>query len=851
MFVVPQYIPPHPLFDRQEYSYPTYRHALTQLLVENGTKLRLVKSDSPNQDVGVNQFRNSKLAFLENISASAFGNKSHPDNSLGNYCQLTALSNLRYIKLYGISLHGADKFQTPVGGTRLFLEKRPSVVEYLIAHPDAWKPSPDDTDYPIWEDYRDNPQAVMDLILTTPDSRSNQNYDRVKSLVQSLNAHLASNLYNKVFPHEEPPCKGTLRYQSEFRYFEFVHPYTQSYLPENNSTDNIPHLLTHFKHRTKYVWTLQEELALVAYNRVGNLSGFPDHISSRTLIDPSLFSGGSHDLLVLPENMAFRYVSYWPVNNSVLLHYDPLEQYPDSSATQHFKVPDKHRLRDFYCFLPADRVGIKFVGNDSKVKKYAITNPKIIDPKFLAVHIGYIQKELNWSVSAGRTIYHNIPSLSRPLGPSKSTLQQAIIKSGLELTPDNFDAYTLRHNPHNRIVGIYKLKPDKEILSNTFLNYDYYLKLLANAKLQLDGHSDVVKRIIKKKRLDLKADIGSPEWQTICANLERNYKLDRLREIAITNFKADPAQTRKDSKRELCQKLAQIAEGRERRAIHKLRRIQKRVRRNWNKKSEHYKLPLTICSNYKSNSSVDEEQRTFQEMTAREYFVIVKPDLSVHCYHVNNLDWAKTNVMCKWERRHPDIAEDDIGYGLTPNQKIQFYPLPMDRHFRAYLDSNSFAEIKRAVDTSSDHQLQYFYLGDANLVKLGNCRGTFGISELHGQAPGQPVYSTVFRRQREIKPVTPPKKVERKINPEVKSQIDHINTQLGEITSRQNLLRPTYQEIIDRVTDLDNPDREIPESFYTLDELPIIREYRELNSQASQLARQRILLQQRLYQPQT
>ena len=116
--------------------------------------------------------------------------------------------------------------------------------------------------------------------------------------------------------------------------------------------------------------------------------------------------------------------------------------------------------------------------------------------------------------------------------------------------------------------------------------------------------------------------------------------------------------------------------------------------------------------------------------------ISIKFDKHTYCYEYNSLLMflnEKDSVMADWVPRNLDVEIDSTGYGGMPGV-FRFYKLPDGIHWIT----------ERSYRLLMFTDLRYF---EANLITknmpIGNVRGTFAISGLHGNNP-QNIYDLDF-----------------------------------------------------------------------------------------------------------
>jgi hypothetical protein len=111
----------------------------------------------------------------------------------------------------------------------------------------------------------------------------------------------------------------------------------------------------------------------------------------------------------------------------------------------------------------------------------------------------------------------------------------------------------------------------------------------------------------------------------------------------------------------------------------------------------------------------------------------------LQCYNSKNLSqWFndKSNVFALWVNQ-PGKEMDDMGHGGMPNTKVKFYKTYTGEFI--YVGDYS-DQIKNGI---SDVMFDAVYVKTA---RLGNLEGSFGVSKVHGQAPGYRVYKLISKK---------------------------------------------------------------------------------------------------------
>jgi hypothetical protein len=234
-------------------------------------------------------------------------------------------------------------------------------------------------------------------------------------------------------------------------------------------------------------------------------------------------------------------------------------------------------------------------------------------------------------------------------------------------------------------------------------------------------------------------------------------------------------------------------------------------------------------------------------MCNTEYFVVAKPDMSFTCFHVSILDWAKQpdNRMCRYVQTNPNRPVYPDGTGSRPIRNTYYYPLPLDNNFRIYLPARDFNIIQKRIQRG---KLQYFYLGDSKMITLGNCQGVFGVSALHGQLPGEPVYPINFIRERRITPRSrTPEDQAPQQNPHVKEALAQIASQKGEVIDSLNAIMGDYNYYQDILVEEELTEAQLFERFPASED--IINRERQLRSRNRELSIRELRLRPQLFNP--
>jgi len=120
------------------------------------------------------------------------------------------------------------------------------------------------------------------------------------------------------------------------------------------------------------------------------------------------------------------------------------------------------------------------------------------------------------------------------------------------------------------------------------------------------------------------------------------------------------------------------------------------------------------------------------ESIGEQFIKIVLPGGHIRCYPKNStLKFMKANVFANWVQSVPERPIDDMGYSGRPGK--QRFVRTLDNTWLTY-DS-----ARRIVKATPSH-FTFNAVKVARNQRIGNLRGTFGVSENHGQLPGFTVY---------------------------------------------------------------------------------------------------------------
>ena len=113
----------------------------------------------------------------------------------------------------------------------------------------------------------------------------------------------------------------------------------------------------------------------------------------------------------------------------------------------------------------------------------------------------------------------------------------------------------------------------------------------------------------------------------------------------------------------------------------------------------------------------------------------LQPASRMQCFDKNLLRQAllMNNEMVVWKQKSPDRIPDATGRGRGPTD-IRVYKLPQG----TWVNSRSYNIIMSHIenDVSAVVNLKQ----NPAPIYIGNAQGTFGVSQLHGQAPAHVVY---------------------------------------------------------------------------------------------------------------
>ena len=147
------------------------------------------------------------------------------------------------------------------------------------------------------------------------------------------------------------------------------------------------------------------------------------------------------------------------------------------------------------------------------------------------------------------------------------------------------------------------------------------------------------------------------------------------------------------------------------------------------------------CQNYDEDDMV--ELMPFSEMNSKKFMVFVFPDKrqTRKCItrSKETLKFIRENIMANWIKNPNSRLEEmeDTGHGGMPGTE-RYHKIFGDVTF--YIRAEDF---DRIYDNRNEKRLPVYTLGNKRTIRLGNVNGIFGVSMLHGQAPGEDVYDIV------------------------------------------------------------------------------------------------------------
>ena len=120
------------------------------------------------------------------------------------------------------------------------------------------------------------------------------------------------------------------------------------------------------------------------------------------------------------------------------------------------------------------------------------------------------------------------------------------------------------------------------------------------------------------------------------------------------------------------------------------------------------------------------------ESIGEQFIKIVLPGGHIRCYPKNStLKFMKANVFADWVPNTPGEPMEDMGYGGGPGR--QRFVRTLDGTWLTY-------DSARRIAKATPSHFTFNAVKVARNQRIGNLRGTFGVSENHGQLPGFTVY---------------------------------------------------------------------------------------------------------------
>ena len=355
----------------------------------------------------------------------------------------------------------------------------------------------------------------------------------------------------------------------------------------------------------------------------------------------------------------------------------------------------------------------------------------------------------------------------------------------------------------------------KTALYHAVSENDWYLsKILLDAGARVSSEITSLAVSPRLKQLLLQSVSKGKSWQQICEFVKKNRFSSKdaraLEQIAVEILPITRAKLKKLHPKKMCRLLAKQHHQDETRFAQFVQQFQKRSRDKYLSKIDRYRLP----KNWHTHCDWEADSRTL---------LIVKSDLQVVCFSANIVDWSYRSRMCEYKPksgRTPESVEP-AGYGSEPISRY-FFPLPLEQGYRGYLSLVDFRVIKERIEMENDptRPVLVVYLGTPDLVRMGNCRGEFGESQLHGQAPGEPVYPIQF-----IKSIGPPTTDDELTQQKDKSlpTMTQLQIQFNRLNSSVVQLRPIVADIHHRMeqdnlseTDLSERDQEVLTQYRNL-----------------------------------
>ena len=259
IYVLPSVNPPAPLFDSIAYSFPqgpkfssNLRANVLHSVVTVGNNNNKITTLQDNPSRGYD--------FLNNLNASAFGNHmaNRRDHATGEFCYLKNLTES------SILIEGALQAQwRDGGGVSSYLSARSFLVDYIKENPQVLLPqlrSSRETYDRFVDDLENNCRKLL----------SGDCEDDITQLVgRCLIRHLQKEIYPN-YPKGLPEDIHHMKFQNNFRYFEFLPNGTEHLLPENNTHDNINELMDNFVYKSNILYTTTKIIVEANFNRIPN-----------------------------------------------------------------------------------------------------------------------------------------------------------------------------------------------------------------------------------------------------------------------------------------------------------------------------------------------------------------------------------------------------------------------------------------------------------------------------------------------------------------------------------------------------------------------------------------------------
>lgn len=137
----------------------------------------------------------------------------------------------------------------------------------------------------------------------------------------------------------------------------------------------------------------------------------------------------------------------------------------------------------------------------------------------------------------------------------------------------------------------------------------------------------------------------------------------------------------------------------------------------------------------------------FNEIPSNKFFIMVKPDNNSFCFSTDIED-INQKVLCQWNLRE-GYTEDTSGYNFDVDPQAKLYPFSISGYDRIYLKYKDYKLLVSIINKNKhvSNKLLVIYLGNNEKVRVGNCRGTRGVSEAHAQDSNiKEVYSIVYNK---------------------------------------------------------------------------------------------------------